>query len=121
MEMCEAKVMQEIETKFSSAHFLPGYDGLCANVHGHTWRLWVRYIVKVDDDTGMGLDFNEAKNKVAEVIKEFDHICLNDILNMPTAEFLSMILWNRFVKCGLDVVRITLKESDHCAVILERK
>ncbi len=26
---------------FDSAHFLSGYNGKCANIHGHTWKLEV--------------------------------------------------------------------------------
>ncbi|HEX3048027.1 MAG TPA: 6-carboxytetrahydropterin synthase, partial [Bacillota bacterium] len=26
---------------FDSAHYLPGYDGKCKNMHGHTWRVEV--------------------------------------------------------------------------------
>ena len=27
--------------KFEMAHALYGYDGLCKNIHGHSYRLWV--------------------------------------------------------------------------------
>ena len=27
---------------FDSAHFLSGYNGKCANIHGHTWKIEVR-------------------------------------------------------------------------------
>ena len=29
------------EFKFEMAHALHGYDGLCKNIHGHSYRLWV--------------------------------------------------------------------------------
>ena len=27
------------EQSFDSAHFLSGYEGKCANIHGHRWRV----------------------------------------------------------------------------------
>lgn len=38
---------------FAAAHHLPGYDGPCANVHGHTWRDFTEKggAGKEDDDT----------------------------------------------------------------------
>ena len=27
------------EHSFDSAHFLAGYEGKCANIHGHRWRV----------------------------------------------------------------------------------
>ena len=32
------------EFKFEMAHALHGYDGLCKNIHGHSYRLWVTVI-----------------------------------------------------------------------------
>ena len=29
------------EFKFEMAHALHGYDGLCKNIHGHSYKLWV--------------------------------------------------------------------------------
>ena len=32
------------------AHALYGYDGLCKNIHGHSYRLWVTVIGEVKND-----------------------------------------------------------------------
>ena len=64
---------------FEAAHALLGYDGLCANIHGHSYRLEVtvcspaldsvepgRYIEsdKADPKNGMLFDFSELKKCV---------------------------------------------------------
>ena len=35
------------EFKFEMAHALHAYDGLCKNIHGHSYRLWVTLKVKL--------------------------------------------------------------------------
>ena len=61
------------------AHALYGYDGLCKNIHGHSYRLWVTVIGNVLDDSksvknGMVLDFSLLKKIVKpEIVDKFDH------------------------------------------------
>ena len=38
------------EFSFEMAHFLPGYDGLCSNVHGHSYLLHVTVAGSPSDD-----------------------------------------------------------------------
>ncbi len=67
------------EFHFEAAHFLPGYDGLCANLHGHSYRLFVtiRGEVLADEQSpkdGMVMDFSLLKTIVErEVISVLDH------------------------------------------------
>ena len=80
--------------EFSAAHYLPGYGGKCANMHGHTW--WVELMVEgaVGQD-GMVLDFLGLKKVVEPWIERLDHHVLNEVegLEMPTAE--NIVLWFR--------------------------
>ena len=61
------------------AHALFGYDGLCKNIHGHSYRLWVTIIGKVLDEenhvkNGMVLDFSLLKKIVKpEIVDKYDH------------------------------------------------
>ena len=67
------------EFKFEMAHALFGYDGLCKNIHGHSYRLWVTIkgnILKEANHTkdGMVLDFSILKQIVKpELINKYDH------------------------------------------------
>lgn len=72
------------EFKFEAAHALLGYDGLCKNIHGHSYKLYVTIIGKPIEDTtdtklGMVYDFGDLKFIVNnEIVKKFDHsIILN--------------------------------------------
>ena len=67
------------EFKFEMAHALFGYDGLCKNIHGHSYRLWVTVRGQVKNEKnhakdGMVMDFNFLKKIVKpEIIDKYDH------------------------------------------------
>ena len=66
------KVTKEIT--FDSAHMLSYYDGKCANLHGHTYKLQVTLEGNVGDVSHMVLDFNILKEVLNEsVMNVFDH------------------------------------------------
>lgn len=64
---------------FDMAHALEGYDGLCRNIHGHTYHLAVTVSGKVINENehpknGMVIDFSDFKAIVEKhVVKVFDH------------------------------------------------
>tara|TARA_B110000495_G_C22732290_1_gene429705 strand:- start:249 stop:692 length:444 start_codon:yes stop_codon:yes gene_type:complete len=67
------------EFKFEMAHALYGYDGLCANIHGHSYRLWVTVRGNVKKENkhikdGMVMDFTDLKSIIKPtIIKKYDH------------------------------------------------
>ena len=77
------------EFKFEMAHALKGYDGLCRNIHGHSYELLVTVTgVPVSDKTsaklGMIMDFGDLKRIVRNnIIDEFDHAL---VLNQESAD-----------------------------------
>jgi 6-pyruvoyltetrahydropterin/6-carboxytetrahydropterin synthase len=73
------------------AHALHGYDGLCKNIHGHSYRLWVTIIGEVLQEkdnvkNGMVLDFSLLKKIVKpDIVDKYDHsLVLN--ANSPHAD-----------------------------------
>jgi 6-pyruvoyltetrahydropterin/6-carboxytetrahydropterin synthase len=91
------KLLVVKEFTFAAAHYLPGYEGKCANLHGHEWRLQVGYFGVINDKTGMVADFTLIKSEVSKLIEKLDHQCLNSISYKnfpgfyPTAE--NMLDW----------------------------
>lgn len=79
------------EFKFEMAHALPGHDGPCKNIHGHSYQLSVTLKGKPIDDAanpknGMVVDFSDIKKLVNdEIIFLFDHSL---VLNENTPEIL---------------------------------
>lgn len=79
------------EFKFEMAHALYGYDGLCANIHGHSYRLWITVRGRVRHEKGfvkdgMVLDFGNLKKIVKPlIVDKYDHsLVLN--ANSPHAD-----------------------------------
>ncbi len=64
---------------FETGHALYGYDGLCRNVHGHSYKLHVTVIGEPILDAshvkyGMVIDFSDLKKIVrSKIVTVFDH------------------------------------------------
>jgi len=122
-EMGQNKLLVVKEFTFDAAHILPGYDGPCGSLHGHTYRLQVGIQGEIDSVTGMVIDFKDIKNQIrARIVDPLDHSYLNEPVNgdiyvpgfpkhMPTAE--NMVLWirDRLIQLGMDVGFVQLWET----------
>ena len=74
----------QTEVIISSAHKLPNYPFECKNIHGHNWKVEV-IIEGLTGEYDMVCDFK----KIKEVLKKYDHVYLNDLIENPTAENLA--------------------------------
>ena len=127
---------------FDSAHFLAGYDGKCANIHGHRWKIEV--IVSGDaltpdgDKRGMLIDFGDLKKITRSLADSFDHtliyekgslrpatlealsaegFSLTEVPFRPTAENFARYFFGLLSAEGLPVSSVTVWETpDNCAV-----
>ena len=107
-----------VEREFSAAHYLREYDGACARMHGHNYRVQITVGGEQLDDAGMLLDFADLKQLCDAVIDQLDHRCLNEIAPFdeinPTSENLARYLYQS-VRGGLpdavSVQRVTVFES----------
>lgn len=88
------KVTKEIT--FDAAHMLSDYDGKCANLHGHTYKLQVTLNGDVNSKTHMVLDFNILKEVLnTAVMNVFDHaVIFSDEGIRNTAEN-ELLAWAR--------------------------
>lgn len=65
--------------RFETAHAIHGYEGLCKNIHGHSYILHVTVGISNSNDdylpgTGFIIDFKDLKKIINEVVvKPFDH------------------------------------------------
>lgn len=77
-----SKVRITKEFNFEMAHLLDNYDGLCRNIHGHSYILMVtvRGDINTNADSpkvGMVMDFSVLKNIVkSEIVDRLDHAML---------------------------------------------
>lgn len=73
------KIRISKEFSFEMAHALHNYDGLCKNIHGHSYKLVVTLIGTPINDlenpkNGMVMDFGALKAIVkSQIIDNFDH------------------------------------------------
>ena len=109
-----------IKTHFSAAHFLRGYDGDCARMHGHNWNVEVYIRCSQLNEIGIGVDFKVIKSAVKALIGRLDHQNLNEIppfieIN-PTSENLSVYLYrelkNRIDSENVRISKIKISETD---------
>jgi 6-pyruvoyltetrahydropterin/6-carboxytetrahydropterin synthase len=68
-----------VERRFSAAHSLRDYDGPCARLHGHNYRVEISVSNPELDDAGMIVDFTILKAACDEVLARYDHQCLNEL------------------------------------------
>lgn len=81
---------------FEMAHALLGYDGLCSNIHGHSYKLQVTVIGRPRNEAdhpknGMVIDFKDVKRVVKEkIVNVYDHaLLLNNRVSQEQKDILS--------------------------------
>ena len=85
------------ESSFDAAHFLTNYNGKCANIHGHRWRVVLN--VSGEPLNGMVVDFNIIKKDLKELCDYFDHSFIvennslkEELFNMLNSQFLLRVV-----------------------------
>jgi len=108
-----------IESSFSAAHQLRGYEGECKNVHGHNFLVEVTVSVKKLNGIGIGVDFLDLQREVDYFIKQVDHKNLSKLSQFkkinPTSENLAIWFYDGLHKKvnsnNVKLVRVQVKES----------
>lgn len=60
--------------KFDAAHILTNHEGLCKNLHGHTYRVDISARANLSNPDDMVIDFKDLKHIATEMIVDrFDH------------------------------------------------
>ncbi len=133
------------EHSFDSAHFLSGYEGKCANIHGHRWRIVAEVVgEKLASEgqlRGMVIDFGDLKRDVKKMVDDHDHaliiergtmreITLNclredgfniiEIPFRPTAEEFSRYFYEILEDKGYQAKRVTVYETPTNCATYER-
>ena len=92
-----------LETEFSAAHLIRGYNGPCQRLHGHNWKVTVEVTTDVLDQLGMSIDFYTLEKKIEAVVAQFDHRDLSttppfdQVLN-PTSENIARYFFDELKK-----------------------
>ena len=103
--------------KFETGHALYGYDGLCKNVHGHSYKLDVTIIGTPITDpkdvkNGMVIDFVDLKDIVnQEIVNPFDHAT---VLNISTPH---IEIADEMEKRGHKILRVNYQPTSEMMVL----
>jgi 6-pyruvoyltetrahydropterin/6-carboxytetrahydropterin synthase len=122
VEFCRGGKMYRlrIESHFDAAHKLIDYEGKCAELHGHTWKVEVFVVGEKINSAGILVDFSILKEKLNKIIERLDHKFLNELkeLENPTCENISRYIFEnlkdlpKHVK--LEKVRVWEGEKSWC-------
>jgi 6-pyruvoyltetrahydropterin/6-carboxytetrahydropterin synthase len=81
------KVRVTKEFHFEMAHALKNYNGLCKNIHGHSYKMFVTVIGTprnnpLDSKDGMLIDFGDLKRLInKEITDVYDHAFVVNVSN----------------------------------------
>lgn len=88
-----------VELQFDSAHNLRGYEGSCESLHGHTYKVQVKYQGSELNAIGILVDFKKLRSVLKEILDYLDHKYLNELPEFreinPTAEYLAKFIFER--------------------------
>lgn len=113
---------------FAAAHKLDGYQGKCANLHGHNYKVELELSGHQLNDIGLLVDSETIKCQAKQVIAELDHQYLNELpmfMAIPTsAENIAKYLYQQCSQCLNDelikVSAVTLWETENFYVRYEQ-
>ncbi|MFP4165050.1 MAG: 6-carboxytetrahydropterin synthase QueD [Chitinispirillaceae bacterium] len=119
--------MYEITTEahFSAAHHLRDYHGPCENLHGHNWVVRASVQCETLDQSGLGIDFKVLKGNLKNILEEFDHKDLNEVLELnPSSENIARYVFKKLQKALEShegrVSRVEVQETPgNCAAYYE--
>jgi len=109
-----------VQVSFCGAHFLRDYEGPCANLHGHNYRVEARVSGSQLDGSGMLVDFKRVKQLLEDIVCPFDHRVTNEVppfdeMN-PTAENMARFVYGRLTEAvrplGLKVDSVGIWETE---------
>jgi len=93
--------------RFDAAHVLTNHQGLCKNLHGHTYRVDVSVAQQDDDARDMVIDFKDLKRIATEVVCDrFDHAFIYSTASPGEREIASVV-----EKHGMRTVAIPFRST----------
>ena len=93
--------------KFDAAHVLTNHQGLCKNLHGHTYRVEVSVAQPPDSTADMVIDFKDLKRISEEaILARFDHAFIYDSTSAAESEIAAVV-----AKHGMRAVALPFRST----------
>lgn len=112
---------------FDAAHLLRDYEGPCARMHGHSFRVEAALAGSRLGSSQLLVDFNDLKRLLEEVIEPFDHRCLNEVPpfteQSPTSENIARFIYESLASLltslpdGVRLAWVSVSESPDTRVV----
>ena len=78
--------------RFDAAHVLTNHQGLCKNLHGHTYRVDISVSQREGEDSDMVIDFKDLKSIAEAVICDrFDHAFIYNTTSPGECEIAAVV------------------------------
>ena len=113
-----------IEDKISAAHHLRGYEGKCAEPHGHNWKVIVRVMIEKLNNIGLAIDFYDLRSITKGVVDKLDHKDLNELeyfsVENPSSENIARFLYKNIKEQlpeNVQLAEIEVVESEGCSIV----
>ena len=75
------------EFRWEMGHRLPFHEGLCKNLHGHSYKMLVEFTGELNEH-GILVDYYDIKKIVGPIVDELDH---SIIVNKKDTELIDML------------------------------
>lgn len=82
--------------RWEAAHRLPWHEGICRNLHGHSYRMVVE-LEGEPDARGMVLDFKHLKEALKPLVESWDHAILAADSDAELLEVIRQTSWKHVV------------------------
>ncbi len=91
-----------VKDSFSAAHRLEDYHGKCEELHGHNFMVEALFDGEQLGTSGMVIDFKILKNYLKDILKNLDHVYINDIdffkQRASSSEYIAMYIYHELKK-----------------------
>ncbi|HAX41092.1 MAG TPA: 6-carboxytetrahydropterin synthase QueD [Bryobacteraceae bacterium] len=113
-----------VEHSFPAGHALRGYNGKCANIHGHNYRVQVAVAGERLNEIGLLMDFGDLKKALRAICEELDHQFLNELPAFAeinaSAENIAHYIYSRMKEAlaeqmsasGTSLIEVSVQETD---------
>ncbi len=112
---------------FDAAHRLLDYDGPCARMHGHSFRVEAAVAGSRLGPQHLLVDFLDLRRLLEEVVAPFDHNCLNEVSPFtqvsPTSENIARHIYHMLAEMmprlpqGIRLAWVSVSESPDTKVV----
>jgi len=116
---------------FDAAHSLRDYDGPCARMHGHSFKVQAALAGSQLGPSHLLVDFHDLKRLLEEIIGPFDHRCLNELEPFkelsPTSENIARFVYRSLAErlsqlpSGVRLAWVSVSESPDTRVVYQEE